>query len=150
MFLPFFAYFFPIVFFCPPPQKKKNNGPKKAPSKLPLKTNRGFYPLGLSVPSVQTFGPIRVFKVETTKWSWRPSARSQGGCHSQKKVWRFMAGAMINHIFFMGVAIRHGSFSGGIYIFRGNNIKLELLFHDPKRLSIGEDMIQVGWEMILF
>lgn len=25
----------------------------------------------------------------------------------------------------------------------GTNIKLELLFHDPKGLSIGEDMIQV-------
>ena len=54
-----------------------------------------------------------------------------------------MAGAMINYVVSMGVAIRHGSFSGGIYIFRGKNIKLELLFHDPKRLSIGEEMIQV-------
>lgn len=54
-----------------------------------------------------------------------------------------MAGAMINHIVSMGVAIRHRSFSGGIYIFRGKNIKLELLFHDPKGLSIGEEMIQV-------
>ena len=82
-----------------------------------------------------------------------------------------MAGAMMNYIFpwewrsamdpFQVVYIFvimmpkypcgiHRSFPGGIDPLPVGKMKLELLFHDPKRLSIGEEMIQVWGEMILF